>query len=180
MHVLETCPILNGCNARQSESDVIMSAVSIETDSNICKFTLHGVPDRPGMAAEVFGRLGIAGVCVHMMAAAGAEAGRTDISLTVAGRDGTKVSAVLKEIAQEMQAGPVGRRDDVVAVSLVADELDHQPGVAGRMFRTLSAQGINIDMISATNTAVTCLVDARFLKNATEALEKDFKAETVP
>jgi len=154
-----------------------MNAINIESDENICKFTLHGVPDRPGMAAEIFSHLGMEGVSVHMMAAAGAEAGGTDISLTVSCEDREQVAQVLDKLRKNLEAGEVTRKDDVVAVSLVADELNHRPGVAGRMFRTLSAEGINIDMISATNTAVTCLVDARFLDDATWALRNDFKDE---
>ena len=63
---------------------------------------------------------------------------------------------------------------------LTADGLAQEPGVAGRMFRTLSAEGINIDMISAANTAVTCLIDSRFLAAATGALEKEFFGELTP
>lgn len=155
-----------------------MTDIRIETDADICKFTLHGIPDRPGMAAEIFGRLGMAGISVHMMAATGAEAGHTDISLTVVSREKQKVAESLEALRRELESGPLTQREDVVAVSVLADDLDQQPGVAGRMFRTLSAEGINIDMISATNTAVTCLVDARYLEAAKTALTKDFQTES--
>lgn len=156
-----------------------MKSLSIVTDSNICKFTLHDLPDRPGIAAEMFGRLGEAGINVVMLAAAGAELGRTDISVTVANSDAAKAAAVLETAKRELDAQGLSQKNDVAAISLNAEGLSHEPGVAGRMFRTLSAEGINIDMISAANASVTCLIDARFLSAATRALEKEFIGELI-
>ncbi len=157
-----------------------MGILTIVTDSTICKFTLHDLPDRPGIAAEMFIRLGDAGINVVMMAAAGAELGRTDISVTVSDEDTAKTAAVLETAKQELDAQGLSQKKDVAAISLVGDGLAHATGVAGRMFRTLSAEGINIDMISAANTAVTCLIDSRYLKGAMIALEKEFVSELSP
>ncbi len=157
-----------------------MNKLSIVTDSNICKFTLHDLPDRPGIAAEMFMRLGDAGINVVMLAAAGAELGRTDISVTVGNDDAIKTAAVLETARRELDAQGLSQKKDVAAISLNAEGLAHAPGVAGRMFRTLSAEGINIDMISAANTAVTCLIDSRFLTAATRSLEKEFVGELAP
>lgn len=154
-----------------------MNYLTILTDSSICKFTLHDLPDRPGIAAEMFMRLGEAGINVVMLAAAGAELGRTDISVTVNDEDVQKTAAVLETAKRELDAQGLSQKKDVAAISLIADGLSHAPGVAGRMFRTLSAEGINIDMISAANSAVTCLIDSRFLAAAKRALEKEFLAE---
>jgi len=157
-----------------------MNNLAISTDSNICKFTLHDLPDRPGIAAEMFMRLGEAGINVVMLAAAGAELGRTDISVIVVNDDVQKSAAVLETARRELDAQGLSQKKDVAAVSLTADGLAQEQGVAGRMFRTLSAEGINIDMISAANTAVTCLIDSRFLAAATGALEKEFFGELTP
>lgn len=154
-----------------------MNKLSIVTDSSICKFTLHDLPDRPGIAAEMFMRLGEAGINVEMLAAAGAELGRTDISVTVSNDDSTRAATVLETAKRELDAQRLSQKKDVAAVSITAEGLAHAPGVAGRMFRTLSAEGINIDMISAANTAVTCLIDSRFLNAATRSLEKEFAAD---
>lgn len=157
-----------------------MNNLSILKDSNICKFTLHDLPDRPGIAAEMFMRLGDAGINVVMLAAAGAELGRTDISVTVGNDDAVKSAVVLETAKRELGARGLSQKNDVAAITLAADGLDHAPGVAGRMFRTLSAEGINIDMISAANTAVTCLIDLRFLAAASSALEREFLGEMAP
>lgn len=149
------------------------------TDTNICKLTIHAVDDRPGIAAEIFGRLGEAGLNVSMMTAAGGASGRTDISFTIDEADAEKAVAILNDIRSDLGAQSVSRRDDVVALSIVAEQMHRTPGVAGRIFRTLSLQGINIDMISATATAVTCVIDARFLDDAIRAVQQEFQAELV-
>lgn len=154
-----------------------MNHLSIITDSNICKFTLHDLPDRPGIAAEMFGRLGDAGISVVGLAAAGAQLGRTDVSITVNSADAAKTAAVLDTARRELDAQGLSQKKDVAAVSLIADSLAHDPGVAARMFRTLSAEGINIDMITASNTAVTCLIDSRFVPAAQRALEREFTGQ---
>ncbi|HUU44132.1 MAG TPA: ACT domain-containing protein [Acidobacteriota bacterium] len=153
-----------------------MKKIALRTDDEICKFTIHAVPDRPGAAAELFERLGSEGISVHMMAASGAEAGHSDISLTIGRGDAPRAAKILQKASTELEAGSVSEKGDVVAISLVADELHREPGVAGRMFRTLSAQGINIEMVSAANTAVICLIDSRFLEAAKDALCAEFKA----
>jgi len=153
-----------------------MKNPSIMTDSRICKITIHALPDRPGIAAEVFGRLGEAGLNVSMMTASGGASGRTEVSFTVGEEDADKTMELLNGMSAELDAESVTRRSDVVAISLVAEQMHRTPGVAGRMFRTLSTEGINIDMISATATAVTCVIDSRFLEKATAALEKEFES----
>jgi aspartate kinase len=146
------------------------------TDTKICKVTIHAVPDRPGIAAEVFGRLGEKGLNVSMMTASGGVSGRTDISFTVGDEDADKTMEILEGMRTELEAQEITRRADVVAVSLVAEQMHRTPGVAGRMFRTLSTVGINIDMISASATSVTCVIDARFLDSAIESLTKEFES----
>lgn len=153
-----------------------MKNPAIMTDTKICKMTIHSMPDRPGIAAEVFGRLGEAGLNVSMMTASGGASGRTEVSFTVGEEDADKTMELLESMREELDAESISRRDDVVAVSLVAEQMHRTPGVAGRMFRTLSSEGINIDMISATATAVTCVIDSRFLDQAANALKKEFES----
>jgi len=153
-----------------------MKNPTIMTDSKICKITIHALPDRPGIAAEVFGRLGEAGLNVSMMTASGGASGRTEVSFTVGEEDADKTMELLQSMRGELDAESVTRRSDVVAISLVAEQMHRTPGVAGRMFRTLSTEGINIDMISATATAVTCVIDSRFLEKAATALRREFES----
>ena len=75
-----------------------MASMTVHVDEDISKFTVHGIPDRPGVAAELFGQLGSEGINIHMMAASGAEAGRTDISLTVSRGDSPRAAKLLQEV----------------------------------------------------------------------------------
>jgi len=154
-----------------------MTRLTITTDPQICKFTIHAVPDRPGVAADMFCRFGAAGINVLMMVCAGAGLGRTDISLTVSTDDAPRLARALATATGDFDARSVSERNDIAAISVISEEMRRVPGVAGRMFRTLSAQGINIDMISAASDAVTCVIDERFLSPARTALEKEFHAE---
>jgi len=159
--------------------EIAMKKPSIMTDTNICKLTIHAVDDRPGIAAEIFGQLGEAGINVSMMTASGGASGRTDISFTIEDSGADKAVGILERIREDLGAQSVSRRDDVVALSIVAEQMNRTPGVAGRIFRTLSSEGINIDMISATATAVTCVIDSRFLDDAIKAIQREFQAELV-
>jgi aspartate kinase len=154
-----------------------MKNPGIMTDTRISKLTLHLVPDRPGIAAEIFGRLGEAELNVSILTVSGGAVGRSDISFTVGREDVERTATLLETMRSELGAASVSRRDDVAAVSLVAEQMHRTPGVAGRMFRVLSAAGINIDMISATSAAVTCVIDARFLDAAVESLRQEFQSE---
>ncbi len=156
-----------------------MKNPSIMTDTRIAKLTIHSVPDRPGIAAEIFGHLGEAGLNVSMMTAAGGASGRSDISFTVGREDAGQTVRLLETMLPDLEAASVSKRDDVASISLVADQMHRTPGVAGRMFRILSSEGINIDMISATTTAVTCVIDARFLDAAVKSLQREFQTERV-
>jgi aspartate kinase len=149
----------------------------IMTDTRISKLTIHAVPDRQGIAAEIFGRLGEAELNVSILTVSGGAVGRSDISFTVGREDVERTAALLEAMRTELGAASISRRDDVAAVSLVAEQMHRTPGVAGRMFRVLSAAGINIDMISATAAAVTCVIDARFLDAAVESLRQEFHSE---
>ena len=97
-----------------------MKNPQIMTDLNISKLTIHSVPDRPGIAAEIFGRLGEEGLNVSMMTASGGASGRTDISFTVGDDDAAKTLSLLDGLRSELEAERISQRDDVVSVSMMA------------------------------------------------------------
>ncbi|MEW5702242.1 MAG: ACT domain-containing protein [Candidatus Zixiibacteriota bacterium] len=154
-----------------------MTRLAITTDPHICKFTIHNVPDRPGVAADLFGRFGAAGINILLLASAGSAVGRSDVSVTVGADDAVRLARLLESARAELSAQSVSERHDVAAISLISQEMRRLPGVAGRMFRALSAHGINIDMITAADAAVTCVIDERFLASAQKALQQEFRQE---
>jgi aspartate kinase len=154
-----------------------MPKLTIVTDSQVCEFTIHALPDQPGVAADVFGRLGGAGISVLMMAASGAALGRTDVAITISTADYPMAAKILAEAEKELDALSVSQKLGVAAISVVSAGMKRVPGVAGRIFRALSAQGINVDMISAADDAVMCVVSAGLLDGALHALRTEFAAE---
>ncbi len=141
---------------------------------DITKITLEGVPDRPGIAAEIFGTLGNKGFNVELVVSTGSGSGRADISFAVAR---TEEEAILKElelIRDEVGARALHANSSVALVSIVGQNLSTEPGIAGRMFRALSGGGINIEIISTSMSSVSCLIEEVGAAEALAALRKEF------
>jgi len=148
--------------------------IEIRAQTDVAKITLHGVPDEPGIAGEVFSCLGQAGHTVELVVSAGAGKGRADISLVVRESELETVLASLGKIRHKVGARDVAHDRGVALVSAVGSGLAGTPGVAGRMFRTLSAVGINIDLISTSIASVTCVIPRGAAEKGMEALRREF------
>lgn len=154
-----------------------MAGLAIRSESNIAKVTLNSVPDRPGIAAEIFGRLGAEGFNIELLVATGGGQGRADVSFVVKKEELDSVVKVLERLKEELGAKSIGQQTGVAIVGVVGHDLNKKPGIAGRMFRSLSRQGINIDMISTSLSSVACTIDERMINEAVEALEGEFSSE---
>ncbi|MDJ0791940.1 MAG: aspartate kinase [Acidimicrobiia bacterium] len=142
----------------------------IAHDVSEAKVTVYGVPDTPGVAASLFEPLASAGVNVDMIVQNVSQDGLTDISFTV-----PSASADLARLEAEAVASAVGARgvsiDDTVGkVSVVGIGMKTESGIAARMFRILSDEGINIEMISTSPIRISCVVSQEAVDAAVEAL----------
>ncbi len=146
----------------------------IAHDRSEAKLTVNGVPDRPGVAAAVFGPLGDAGVNVDMIVQNVSHDGTTDISFTVPRSMVEEAERIAKGIADEVGAQSVDVQAEVGKVSLVGAGMKSHPGVAARTFQALSDAGINIDMISTSTIRISCVVRADQLESAVHALHEAF------
>ncbi|MGB8657654.1 MAG: ACT domain-containing protein [Candidatus Zixiibacteriota bacterium] len=153
-----------------------MVDVHIASNANVAKITLHSVPDRPGIAAEIFGRLGNEGFNVELVVSGISYKGREDISFTVAENELGAVQTIMEKIRDEIGAERVSTNTSIALVSIAGHQLSQTPGIAGRMFNSLSKSGINIDTISTSMSSVTCVVARDKGKEAVEALRKEFQA----
>jgi aspartate kinase len=147
-----------------SMEDVVIRGVSL--DKNQAKITLVAVPDRPGVAADVFIAIAEASVNVDMIvqnishnAASPAAAPATDLSFTVDKSDLLKAKKIIDGLK-----GTIGFRDVIAdekigKLSIVGVGMRSHPGVAAKMFRTLADAGVNIDMISTSEIKVSVIVD---------------------
>jgi aspartate kinase len=152
-----------------------MIDVHIASNANIAKVTLHSVPDKPGIAAEIFGKLGAQGFNVELVVTGISYKGRTDLSFAVAENELDAIDTLLQKMKSEIGAEKISHSSSVALVSIAGHQLAQTAGMAGRMFNALSKAGINIDTISTSMSSVTCMVAQAKVKEAVEALRKEFQ-----
>jgi len=152
-----------------------MIDVHIASNANIAKVTLHSVPDKPGIAAEIFGKLGAQGFNVELVITGISYKGRTDLSFAVAENELDAIDTLLQKMQSEIGAEKISHSSSVALVSIAGHQLAQTAGMAGRMFNALSKAGINIDTISTSMSSVTCMVAQAKTKEAVEALRKEFQ-----
>ncbi|MBA3653030.1 MAG: aspartate kinase [Actinobacteria bacterium] len=156
-----------------SLEQAIITAVT--HDVSEAKVTVTGVEDRPGIAARLFRALAENAVNVDMIVQNESHDGSTDISFTVPKADLTVAVEVSQNVALELGAREVHADDDVARVSLIGAGMKTNPGVAATMFETLSAAGVNIEMISTSSIRISCVVRAGEIEKAVQALHEAFK-----
>lgn len=152
-----------------------MVDVHIASNANIAKVTLHAVPDKPGIAAEIFGKLGAKGFNVELVVTGISYKGRTDVSFAVAEDELDAINTLLEKMKDEIGAEKISHTSSVALVSIAGHQLAQTAGIAGSMFNALSKAGINIDTISTSMSSVTCLVPEDKAKEAVDALRKEFQ-----
>ena len=146
----------------------------IEKNESMTKVTLSGVPDRPGMAGEIFGALGQKGISVELLVTNPGNAGRSNISFAILSAEVETARAVLEEIRERVGAEKLSFQADMALISIHGQRLSGVPGVAGKMFHALASNGINIDSISSSRTGVTCLIAQEHLAAAETSLQTVF------
>jgi aspartate kinase len=146
----------------------------IEQNPKIAKVTLRNVIDRQGVAAEIFGALGEHGLNVELISTSSAGRGRADISFAVLEGDLSDVVKLLDTIKGNFGAQDVAVNKDLALITIYGSKLATTPGVAGKIFKVLSENGINIDMISASLTVLSLVVDKTKIAGAVDAIQKEF------
>jgi aspartate kinase len=161
-----------------TKEDPHMEAVvvtGIAHDRGQAKVTIRGVPDRPGIAAQVFGAVSDHGIVVDMIVQNVSRDGHSDISFTVPRPDRPTVVATLEGVAQKIGAETVTYDDRIAKVSIVGVGMRSHSGVAARMFRALSRENVNIHMISTSEIAVSCVIEDKYTELAVRALHDTFE-----
>jgi aspartate kinase len=152
--------------------DVLVSGVTL--DQNQAKITIGGVEDRPGLAAKIFGPIADAGIIVDMIIQNASADGTTDLTFTVPRGDYEKAKAILDATAREIGAQGVAGQLDVAKVSIVGVGMRTHAGIAARMFEVLSAEGINIQMISTSEIKISVVIDEKYTELAVRTLHDAF------
>lgn len=149
-------------------------------DESEAKVTVEQVPDRPGIAASVFRALAEAGVNVDMIVQNVSSAGATDISFTVPRDELKRTLDVMEKVVKETDAAGFSNDPHIGRVSLVGAGMKTNPGVAAKMFETLAAENVNIEMISTSSIRVSCVVHEDDVPRAVRALHAAFGLDREP
>jgi aspartate kinase len=155
--------------------DIVVSGVAY--NRNEAKISLIGVPDRPGVAADLFGILGSAIICVDMIIQNVGESGTNDISFTVSKQDLNDALKVTEGAAKELSAREVRHDRDIAKISVVGVGMKSHAGVAATMFRALAKNKINIEMISTSEIKISCVIREEDVDRAVQAIHEEFDLE---
>jgi aspartate kinase len=147
----------------------------ITHDRNQAKLSVLRVPDRPGIASQLFGALGEQHIVVDMIVQNIGRDGSTDISFTLPRGDRSRAEGVLKAVAATIGAAQVTADDRIAKVSIVGVGMRSHAGVAARMFSTLARENINIQMISTSEIAVSCVIEDKYTELAVRSLHDAFE-----
>jgi aspartate kinase len=175
VHVRSTFKPDPGTFVTREESameDVVVTGIT--HDRSQAKISLLRVPDRPGIAAKVFGSVGAKNVVVDMIVQNISRDGFTDISFTVPRGDMARARTALDEVARDVGAEKTVHDERVAKVSIVGVGMRSHSGVAATMFTALSKEGINIQMISTSEIAVSCVIEDKYAELAVRALHDAF------
>ena len=148
---------------------------SVTHDRNQAKVSILRVPDRPGVAAQVFGAVADQNIVVDMIVQNISRDGFTDMSFTLPRGDRARSVAALEDVARRVGAEGVQFNDRVAKISIVGVGMRSHSGVAARMFAVLSKEGVNIQMISTSEIAVSCVVDDKYAELAVRTLHEAFE-----
>lgn len=165
------------CDEEDIMESNVVSGVAYSRDE--AKMTLVSVADRPGIAAAIFGPLSTEGVNVDMIVQNISEEGRTDMTFSC---PIDQVALAQKAMSGAKDRGEINFHDliadqDVSKVSVVGIGMRSHAGVAAKMFQALSAEGINIKVITTSEIKISVLVDRKYMELAVQALHDVFELD---
>jgi len=175
VHVRSTFTELEGTwlvEEDESMSDVLVSGVAC--DKNEAKITLLRVPDKPGLAAQLFGPIADAHIVVDMIIQNASEDGTTDMTFTVPKADHQRALAIVEKALPAVHAKGIKVDPDIAKISVVGVGMRTHAGVAATMFEVLAREQINIQMISTSEIKISVVIAAQQADQAVRALHDAF------
>ena len=160
----------------KSMEQAVISGIAFNRDE--AKITVLNVPDRPGIAYQILGPVADANIDVDMIIQNTGNQGLTDFSFTVHRNEYQKAIEVLEgKVKSGIQAGAIQGDPKIAKVSVVGIGMRSHVGIASLMFRTLSEEGINIQMISTSEIKISVVIEDKYMELAVRALHKAFGLE---
>ncbi|QTN25172.1 aspartate kinase [Rhizobacter sp. AJA081-3] len=157
----------------------VVSGIAFNRDE--AKISLLGVPDRPGIAYQILGPVADANIDIDVIIQNVSHDGKTDFSFTVHRNDYARTMELLKStVVPSTGAAEVSGDTKICKVSIVGIGMRSHVGVASRMFKALSDEGINIQMITTSEIKTSVVIDEKYMELAVRALHKAFDLEQAP
>jgi aspartate kinase len=154
----------------------VISGVAFNRDE--AKITVHGVPDRPGIAYAILGPIADANIDVDVIVQNVGHDGLTDLSFTVSRSDYARSVKLLKsQVQPHIKCREVSGDEKIAKVSIVGLGMRSHAGIAAQMFRTLAEEGINIQMISTSEIKITVVIEEKYTELAVRVLHKAFELD---
>ena len=153
----------------------IISGIAFNRDE--AKLTVLGVPDKPGIAALILGSVADANIDVDMIVQNIGANNTTDFTFTVHRGEFKRAMDILNQVKDEIGAREVSGDDKIAKVSLVGVGMRTHAGVASKMFRTLAAENINLQMISTSEIEISVVVEDKYMELAVRALHQAFELD---
>ncbi|HEY6221577.1 MAG TPA: aspartate kinase [Candidatus Eisenbacteria bacterium] len=149
----------------------------IAYDSDVAKIALLGVPDRPGVAAEIFREVGGHGVNVRLIVQASGSDSKNDVTFAVGSHDVRTVLPIVEEVRKRLGARAFVYDPDVAILSVVGEGLATSAGTAGEVFAALAEAKVNIEIISTSSITITCIVRKTDAERAIRSLHDALRLE---
>ena len=153
-----------------------ISGIAFNRDE--AKITVLGVPDRPGVAYQILGPIGDANIEIDMIIQNASVEGTTDFSFTVHRNDYQKAMDILQsKVKAHLNAKDVIGDNKIAKVSVVGIGMRSHSGLASKMFRALSEEGVNLQMISTSEIKISVVIDEKYMELAVRVLNKEFELD---
>jgi aspartate kinase len=149
----------------------------IAHDPDVAKIALLGVPDRPGVASDIFKDIGGHGINVRMIVQASGAEGKNDVTFAVGSHDAQVVLPLVETMRKKLGARAFLYDPDVAILSVVGEGLATSAGTAGQVFDALAKAGVNIDLISTSSITITCMVREKDVERAVRSLHEALALE---
>jgi aspartate kinase len=150
----------------------IISGVTYDRDQ--VKITVVRVPDKPGVAADLFTPLSAKNIFVDMIIQNASLEGFTDLTFTVSKKDLKDAQKIVESTAKKIGAKKVEIDDQVAKISVIGVGMASHSGVAAKMFKTLADEGVNIMMISTSEIKISCIIQRKYTELAVSVLHDAF------
>ena len=152
---------------------VVVAGVTATRDE--AKITLPGIPDKPGIQAQVFKPLAAAGIVVDVIVQAHIQNGRTNLTFTLPSADALRAREVLlKSCADFCPPEQIKTEENLSKVSVVGVGMRSHAGVALKMFEIFAQEGIHIHLISTSEIKISCVIEAKYAELAVRSLHDGF------